>query len=103
MSEASLAASAARAASIDVSCDWSSLNRLSSDRQPLVDLAKPEPETVLPVVVLLVMEGLEIGLLVGGALVPLVECVRAGARGLVSGLGRFAPLEEIIFVAVLDG
>lgn len=63
----------------------------------------PEPEAVLPVVVLVAVEGLEGGLLVGGALAPLVDWVRVGARGLVSGFGRIAPLEEVIFVAVLDG
>ena len=41
--------------------------------------------------------------LVGGALVPLVDLVRVGATGLVSGFGVGAPRDALMLVAVLDG
>jgi hypothetical protein len=107
ISAASRAASAARAFSIDVSWDWSSLNRLSSDDRP----PARGPETVLPVVPLA-----DVGFAAtlpaaptGGALVPLVvvDLVSAGARGFVSGFGRFGdgafPVLAARFIAVRDG
>ena len=79
------------------------MNRLSSDERPLVDLTNPDPEAVLLVAVLVAVEGLDGGLLVGGALAPLIDLVKVGARGKVSGFGRVTPLEVVTFVAVLDG
>lgn len=41
--------------------------------------------------------------LTGGALVPLFDLDKFGARGFVRGIGAGAPLEGAVFVAVLDG
>lgn len=41
--------------------------------------------------------------LVGGALMPLVDLVRVGATGLVSGFSAGAPRDALTLVAVLDG
>jgi len=43
------------------------------------------------------LEGLEFA---GGALVPLVDCVKVGARGLVKGLGKAA--ERVVTVVELE-
>lgn len=87
---------------MDVSCDWSSLNRLSSVVRP--PAAGLEPDTTLPAAVREGTDGFDGGLeLVGGALVPLVDCVNVGARGLVSGFGATAPRVVVTFAAVLDG
>ena len=89
---------------MEVSWVWSWLNRLSSDER-LGGLAGPEPEALRPTIVRAVpTTGFKGGFeLVGGALIPLVDLVRAGATGLVSGFGAGAPRDAVTFVAVLDG
>ncbi len=86
---------------MEVSWDWSSLKRLSS--APARPAAGRELDNTRPGAVRTAAVGLDNGFeLVGGALIPLVDCVSVGARGRVSGFVA-RPRVVVTFAAVRDG